>query len=147
MPSLTLAYDSFSGNTILGQGWSLAGLSSIHRCPQTAAQHGLASAIRFDTSDQYCLDNQMLVSCPDHMGRGVLSIGPKTTPWRLIEVSEATDSGPLSFAVRSKSGLLLQYGNEPAARVIRPVHEATRLANLKNYEPFRQLLACYVQTR
>ena len=36
-PGLSLEYNSHSGNGLLGAGWSLAGLSTIYRCPKTIA--------------------------------------------------------------------------------------------------------------
>jgi hypothetical protein len=39
-PSLSLSYNSNSGNGLLGQGWTLGGLSVITRCPATKVQDG-----------------------------------------------------------------------------------------------------------
>src|SRR3569833_1001494 len=40
LPSLSLAYGSQGGNGELGMGWSLNGLSVIHRCSATRALVG-----------------------------------------------------------------------------------------------------------
>jgi len=60
-PNLSLNYSSQAGNGPLGLGWSLSGLSSIHRCGKTIAQDGANGRIRFDKSDRLCLDGQRLV--------------------------------------------------------------------------------------
>jgi RHS repeat-associated protein len=60
-PNLSISYSSQSGNGPLGLGWSLGGLSSIHRCGKTIAQDGINDRIRFATSDRLCLDGQRLV--------------------------------------------------------------------------------------
>lgn len=61
-PSLSLAYSSTGGNGVLGMGWQLSGLSSIHRCPQTLAQDGATRPILFDATDRICLDGARLVA-------------------------------------------------------------------------------------
>ena len=61
-PELFLNYSSGGGNGVLGVGWSLGGLSAIHRCPRTLAQDGAVGGINFDENDRYCLDGQRLVA-------------------------------------------------------------------------------------
>ena len=60
-PKLSLSYSSSRGNGIVGLGWSLAGLSSIHRCNKTIAQDGTPGRISFDTADRLCLDGSRLI--------------------------------------------------------------------------------------
>ncbi|MCY7301411.1 MAG: hypothetical protein LH616_19650, partial [Ilumatobacteraceae bacterium] len=60
-PSLALSYSSRSGNGIAGMGWSLSGLSSVHRCPRTVAQDGYPRAVDFSALDALCLDGQRLI--------------------------------------------------------------------------------------
>ena len=47
-PTLSLNYNSQSGNGVLGVGWSLGGLSVIHRCPATIVQDGFKGGINYD---------------------------------------------------------------------------------------------------
>ena len=60
-PALSLRYSSGGPNGMAGLGWSLTGLSTIHRCPKTIAQDGTPGRINFDTADRLCLDGQRLV--------------------------------------------------------------------------------------
>ena len=60
-PALSINYNSAGTNGPLGLGWSLGGLSSIHRCGKTIAQDGVNNRIAFETSDRLCLDGQRLV--------------------------------------------------------------------------------------
>ncbi|HTD28289.1 MAG TPA: SpvB/TcaC N-terminal domain-containing protein, partial [Xanthomonadaceae bacterium] len=61
-PSLSLDYSSRSGNGIAGMGWSLSGLSSLHRCPATIEQDGMVGAVSLSSTDKLCLDGQRLVA-------------------------------------------------------------------------------------
>src|SRR3569833_151118 len=60
-PTLSLAYGSQGGNGELGMGWSLNGLSVLHRCSATRAHDGYIVFINFDRWDRFCLDGQRLV--------------------------------------------------------------------------------------
>jgi len=61
-PKLALVYNSQAGNGLLGVGWSLAGLSSISRCPKTIPQDDARGVVGYDTNDRYCLDGQRLIA-------------------------------------------------------------------------------------
>lgn len=61
MPELSLNYSSNGSNAMAGLGWSLGGLSTLHRCPKTIAQDGVAGRISFDSADRLCLDGQRLL--------------------------------------------------------------------------------------
>src|SRR5580658_1245110 len=54
VPSLSLEYNSQNGNGLLGVGWSLAGLLSVGRCPQTRAQDGQTGGVTFTSTDRFC---------------------------------------------------------------------------------------------
>jgi hypothetical protein len=61
-PNLALAYNSHRGNGPVGMGWSLSGLSSIHRCARTYVQDGFKGGINLEsTTDRLCLDGQRLI--------------------------------------------------------------------------------------
>ena len=60
-PTLSLNYSSQGGNGLLGQGWSLSGLSSISRCRQTYQQDMNPQPIKWNKDDRFCLDGQRLV--------------------------------------------------------------------------------------
>ena len=61
-PSLSLNYSSFSGNGLLGLGWSVGGVSSIGRCPQNLAIDGAYRAIDYSENDRFCYNGQRLVA-------------------------------------------------------------------------------------
>jgi RHS repeat-associated protein len=115
-PTLSLNYSSQSGNGILGFGWSLGGLPSIARCPQTVAQDGTHGSVNYATSDRFCLDGQRLLLV--NGGSGGHSYGDDGSEYRTeIEtfsriVAHGTQgNGPSYFTVYTKAGQILELGN------------------------------------
>ena len=116
-PSLSLSYGSNGGNGMLGQGWTLQGLSAIGRCPKTKAQDGEHGTVRYDAHDRFCLDGQRLVAV-----RG--SYGASGTEYRteidsfVKAVSRGTaGGGPQYWEVWTKSGQKMEYGRTTTSRV------------------------------
>ena len=60
-PQVALAYSSQGSNGLVGQGWSIGGMSAITRCRQTRETDGQNVAIDFSSTDRFCLDGQRLV--------------------------------------------------------------------------------------
>jgi RHS repeat-associated protein len=116
VPQLGLSYSSHRGDGVLGKGWSLAGFSSIARCPQTLAQNGAITGVNFTNSDRFCLDGQQLVAVSGLYGADgtvyrteidnfsyIISHGPGNTGW--------PETGMAWFEVHTKAGLTLEYGH------------------------------------
>jgi RHS repeat-associated protein len=57
-PSLSLAYASEGPDGLFGVGWSLAGLSMVHRCPRDRAHDLATDGLDWTTSSPWCLDGQ-----------------------------------------------------------------------------------------
>ena len=118
-PSLSLNYNSQGPDGWMGVGWSLGGLSYITRCPQTMAQDGVVGAVNNDTHDRFCLDGQrlMVVGASTYGADGAQYRTERESYTEVISHG-ATGSGPTWFEVRTKSGLILEYGNTTDSRVL-----------------------------
>src|SRR5262252_8097435 len=122
-PNLSLVYNSQGGNGIAGQGWELAGLSMIHRCPRTRIEDGFGRPVVMDDlihgaggqTDGVCLDGQRLFEYPD----GTNYHQEKNT------FSQITRLGGGSFQVTTKSGEVRSYGLTVQARVMLPAGSVT----------------------
>ena len=92
-PSLALAYDTASGDGVLGMGFRVAGLSSIARCPSNVAQDGNIRPVEDDSSDKLCLDGKRLVPVGTNSG----SVEYRTFPDTFVRVlaPSGTRAGPL----------------------------------------------------
>ncbi len=119
-PSLSLSYNSRSGNGVLGVGWTLGGLSVITRCPATKAVDGFIDGIDFDSNDRFCIDGQRLIQITGTAGQyGDDGIEYRTELDGFTKVISygVSSNGPDYFRVWTKSGQILEYGNTTDSRI------------------------------
>jgi len=116
-PSLSINYNSRSGNGVMGVGWSMGGLSSIHRCPRTQEQDGQTLGVSYTapgniTNDRLCLDGQRLV--PVSGTYGAAGTVYKTEIDSYARITQVAGSGltddTACFRVEQKDGRVLHYG-------------------------------------
>lgn len=112
-PELALTYSSRAGNGLIGVGWSLTGLSQIARCPKTLETASIARPVRFDDSDQLCVDGDPLV--------GDLRLGahPLHDPYTRVRAAASDAFGPSTIVVELRNGRILDYGGEATIEGIR----------------------------
>lgn len=122
-PSVSLGYSSRSGNGVAGMGWSVSGLSSLHRCPMTLAQDGQVRAVQLDAQDKLCLDGQRLIATSGSYGAAGATYGTELDSFvRVTQVGGDLASATSYFKVERKSGEIAWYGGVStaafAARVV-----------------------------
>jgi RHS repeat-associated protein len=116
-PSLALVYNSRSGDGVMGLGWTIAGLSSIHRCPQTPAQDGATLGVSYTNADRLCLDGQRLVVVSGTYGAANAQYHTEIDSYaRITQMGGDLTSTSTWFKVEEKSGRIGYYGQtaEPA---------------------------------
>jgi|GEM_PF-865151 len=112
-PDLALVYNSRSGNGVMGMGWTISGLSSIHRCPQTPEQDGRALGVSYTNSDRLCLDGQRLVLVSTGVSYGAANAVYRTevdSYARITQVGGDLTGASTCFRVEQKNGRVLHYG-------------------------------------
>src|SRR5271154_3908637 len=118
VPQLSLSYSSHRGDGILGPGWSLAGFSSITRCPQTIAQNGAITGVNFTATDRFCLDGQQLVAVSGAYGaNGTVYRTEIDSFSEVISYTSGSVTGPAYFEVYTKGGQILEFGNSSTSAV------------------------------
>ncbi len=119
-PKLELVYNSHSGNGLMGVGWGLAGLSSITRCPRTMASDDARGTVSLTANDRFCLDGQrlMLVAGTGTYGSAGSEYRTEIESFAQIKALGALGDGPVSFVVKTKAGLTMEYGNTTDARAL-----------------------------
>ena len=118
-PSLSINYNSQTGNGLLGVGWHIGGLSAISRCPATLATDGFVDGVNYDNYDRYCLDGQRLIQ----IGTGSDTYGnfveyrTEIDGFARIKSYGTAGSGPAKFRVWTKTGQIMEYGVTTDSRI------------------------------
>lgn len=105
-PDLALTYSGSSGNGALGMGWSIGGLSSLHRCPEKINPAG----IQFNTFDRYCLDGQELINVSGHYHSIGTEYRTEIDSYAQIVSAGGVSGNPDRFVVKTKAGQEIVYG-------------------------------------
>lgn len=116
-PQLAIAYRHRSGSTLLGAGWSIAGLSAISRCPKVWAADGELRDIRNDYQDRFCLDGNKLRLVSGTYGNAGATYRTEIETFSRITSYGAAGNGPAYFTVERKDGLIYEYGNTQDSRI------------------------------
>jgi len=114
-PTLALSYNSRSGNGVMGLGWTISGVSSIHRCPQTPEQDSYALGVSYAGTDKLCLDGQRLVKAPGtSINYGLAGAEYRTeidSYARIFQVGGGLTGSVTCFRVEQKDGRIYHYGD------------------------------------
>jgi len=114
---LALVYNSRGTNGIAGVGWSISGLSTITRCNRTWAQDGRPGGVTNTLADRYCLDGQQLKLVSGTYGSPGSVYRTEIDSFARIEAVGAVGSGPASFTVMTRNGLVQEYGTTADSRI------------------------------
>lgn len=117
-PTLSIEYDSSSGDGNLGRSFTVGGLSQIVRCNRTKADDGYAKGIEFKDTDAFCLDGQRLVAVSGANGGVGTEYRTKIDGFSQIVSYGGTSGDPSYWQIRTKAGLLLEYGRGSTSRII-----------------------------
>ncbi len=112
-PNLAISYNSQGGNTLMGRGWNLSGISCITREGKNLKYDGVRTAVNMDLTDCFALDGQRLLIKSDG------SYSPCEEDFSKITAKyNASGNGNLEwFEVRTKDGRTLEYGKENYSRL------------------------------
>lgn len=118
-PSLSLSYNSQSGNGILGVGWSLNAGSSISRCGATFTQDTYTRAVTFNVStDRLCLDGQRLIATTGSYGASNAEYRTEMDSFvKVVQHGNINDNNS-SFTVFKPDGSSATYGASANSRFV-----------------------------
>jgi len=107
-PSVAIAYNSWSGNSVAGFGCGLSGISVISRTAKTIYHDGGAKGIAYAADDAYALDGHRLILYSGVAGQNGAEYYPEGDPYTKVTIASGTAG--LYFQVLGKSGAIRRYG-------------------------------------
>jgi hypothetical protein len=110
VPSLTVGYNSQAGESLLGLGWKISGLSGITRAASNLYHETGINNIQFNANDHFTLDGQRLISVSSSEYRTEIETFSRITAY-------GTAGNPTYFTVETKDGKTLEYGNTADSRI------------------------------
>ncbi|WP_052376710.1 FG-GAP-like repeat-containing protein, partial [Chondromyces apiculatus] len=127
-PTLSIEYNSGSGEGSLGMGFTIGGLSAITRCPRNMELDGVVEGVEDTVEDPLCLDGVRLVGLtdPGDPDAGLYAAEYRTRPDTFTKIVTdvgredgwALDKGPRSFTAYTKAGLIMEYGRTTNSQVL-----------------------------
>ncbi len=121
IPGIALSYTKQVENPLVGVGFSVSGLSIVHRCGRTIALDGEKGGVNYDNNDRLCLDGQRLLPVSGSV------CGTNGTEYRTERESfgricayrdpNFTGSGPEYFKVTTKDGGTMEFGVTADSRI------------------------------
>jgi RHS repeat-associated protein len=116
-PEISLLYSSTTSNDLAGAGFGIGGLSQISRCNKTLAAHGTYGAPTLSSSDQFCLDGNILRLTSGSYGTAGSRYQTEIESFTRVTAYDVAGNGPAYFIAESKNGLLYEYGNSVGSRI------------------------------
>ena len=117
VPSIRILYNSNYKDGILGPGWTIAGLSSIHRVPRNFYNDSTRKGITLTLADRFALDSNRLVLSSGVYGGDQSVYKTEIETFSRITARGVSGDGPSWFNVETKDGQTIEYGNTPDSKV------------------------------
>lgn len=109
-PSISLTYHKLTG-------FSVTGLSVIHRCGSTIALDGLKGGVNYDSGDRFCLDGQRLLAVSGGNGGDGTEYRTERETFNRIFSYGTQSGGPQTFKVIGRDGNVADYGTTDDSRI------------------------------
>lgn len=126
-PTLALSYSHEIENGLLGVGFQLTGFPTISRCNKTRAQDNQSLSPSLSASDAYCLDGVRLRRTGGTAyGQDGSEYDTEIRTYAKITAKGSTGGGPVWWEIRTKDGLIYEYGNSVNSRLLSAVFGTVR---------------------
>ncbi|MCP3926742.1 MAG: hypothetical protein GY714_29630 [Desulfobacterales bacterium] len=110
-PNLSINYNSNSGNSLLGRGFNLSGITAITRCGQTFAQDGKKTGVNYTSTDRFMIGGSRLIAVSGAYGADGTEYRTEIDQYsKIVSYGTAPGGGPLYFKVWTKQRMVLELG-------------------------------------
>ncbi|MEO1625339.1 MAG: FG-GAP-like repeat-containing protein, partial [Bacteroidota bacterium] len=117
-PKIALAYNSMMGNGVLGQGWSISGLSSITRDGKSVHFDGKRTPVDLSSFDRFLLDGMRLSLRSGTYGANGSTYRKEVDDFAIVTAHGNMNGSPQYFKVEKKDGTIMEYGNSSDSRFL-----------------------------
>lgn len=114
-PSVSLVYNSQSGNGLAGYGTNIAGLSSITRAGKDRFHDGVTGGLSFSDSDVLLLDGKRLLIVTGNYWADGSTYSPEGDPLTVVTLHGGNQ--PTWLEVTDAQGMTMKYGDTEATRL------------------------------
>jgi hypothetical protein len=127
-PNVSIAYNSNGSNGYMGIGWNIsAGQSAITRCGHNLAHDGKVQGVKYNSSDNICLDGQRLVLISGTIWEDESEYRTKIDTYSKIIYSNDT------FIVYTKAGDIKEYKKYNTIWLVKTIKDRYDNAITYNY--------------
>ncbi len=116
-PDVALNYTSNYADGPLGTGWTIGGLSAIARVNRTLYDDDISDPVRGTLSDRYAMDGNRLIVVNGTYGASGSEYRTEIENFSKVVAYGSTGTGPEWFKVYTKSGLILEFGNDEGSKI------------------------------
>ncbi|MCP3926675.1 MAG: hypothetical protein GY714_29290 [Desulfobacterales bacterium] len=117
-PNLSINYNSNSGNSLLGMGFNLSGVTAITRCGQTFAQDNKKTGVNYTSTDRFMIGGSRLIAVSGEYGAEDTEYRTEIDQYsKIVSYGTAPGGGPLYFKVWTKQGMVLELGFTENSRI------------------------------
>ena len=110
-PQLAISHAGASARSVVGVGFTIAGLSAITPCEKTVASDTTPDPIRLVAGDRYCLDGARLRLSSGTYGATNSTYRTEIDQLSRVTAYAASSNVPGWFRVETRDGRILEYGN------------------------------------
>lgn len=117
-PQIGVAYNSQSGNGLVGYGCNITGITSITRGSKDLFHDGIQKGSSYSADDAYYLNGMRLILQSGTAGIEGAVYTPEGEPYTKVIVHGNCSTSSCWFEVKSSDGVVCQYGKSSDSRLV-----------------------------
>ena len=131
-PKIGITYNSQAGNSTVGYGWNISGLSAISRVGSNKFFDGKNSLVNYSTDDRFMLDGQRLLLKSGTYGKDGAEY--QTETYNNLKITShgnlLSNDSPEYFKVQYPDGSIAFYGQSYSTIFVGQIAESTRTSTV-----------------